>query len=436
MTTVDHLLDTLRKQVGARAADLEKQFGISRPTLTRLIAKAGERVCRMGRGPATRYALTREVHHLGTQVPVHRIDEAGRIHRNATLHLLTSFSGNHHWLEPTEGQGTFFEGLPPFAADMSPQGYIGRGFTRRNPGLELPPRVIDWHDDHRLVALSLRGEDCVGAFIIGKESLDRFLSLHEQEVDESDYPGLATASGKEQTGSSAGGEQPKFFTYSRGRHHIVKFASNDDSAAARRWRELLVCEERALASVGAVGIDVATSRWFDKEGYRFLEVERFDRIGARGRRGLLSLGAITDEYFGDRDNWTQAALRMAKAQSITPEDARRIRWLDTFGQLIGNTDRHFGNLSFFDEGPTRFRLAPVYDMLPMLFAPNGTLIVEHEFKPRPPTADTLDVWHDAARHALAYWARLAHEPALGPDFRERCARCGDTLQALVRQVPS
>ncbi len=37
--------------------------------------------------------------------------------------------------------------------------------------------------------------------------------------------------------------------------------------------------------------------------------------------------------------------------------------------LIGNTDRHFGNVTLFDryEGP--FELAPAYDMLPMLFAP-------------------------------------------------------------------
>lgn len=37
--------------------------------------------------------------------------------------------------------------------------------------------------------------------------------------------------------------------------------------------------------------------------------------------------------------------------------------------LIANTDRHFGNVTLFDryEGP--FELAPAYDLLPMLFAP-------------------------------------------------------------------
>ena len=112
-----------------------------------------------------------------------------------------------------------------------------------------------------------------------------------------------------------------------------------------------------------------------------------------------------------------------------------MRWLDVFGQLIGNTDRHFGNLSFLetDEGP--LRLAPVYDMLPMAFAPSGTTIVESPFEPAPPTAETLDVWPDAARHAHGFWTRVVDCAALGDDFRKLASRCREVLEALRERVP-
>jgi hypothetical protein len=110
-----------------------------------------------------------------------------------------------------------------------------------------------------------------------------------------------------------------------------------------------------------------------------------------------------------------------------------MRWLDAFGELIGNTDRHFGNLSFFvgEAGALSLRLAPVYDMLPMVFAPEGANVVERPFAPRPPNADNLDVWHDAARHALAYWNRVTNLDELSGEFQERCARCRDAMDALL-----
>ena len=54
---------------------------------------------------------------------------------------------------------------------------------------------------------------------------------------------------------------------------------------------------------------------------------------------------------------------------LSAEDAERIALLEAFAMLIANTDRHFGNVTLFDryEGP--FELAPAYDLLPMLFAP-------------------------------------------------------------------
>jgi hypothetical protein len=148
---------------------------------------------------------------------------------------------------------------------------------------------------------------------------------------------------------------------------------------------------------------------FDAGGLRFLEVERFDRSGARGRRGVISLRALDNEYFGSESSWTGIAPRLLAAGRIGAADERRIRWLDVFGQQL--------------------RLAPVYDMLPMTFAPSGTLLVERPFEPCPPSARTLDVWADAARHALGFWTRVIACEALSEGFRERARQCRDTLEA-------
>lgn len=435
MDALERMLGTLARLGEAQAKDLARELGVSQPTVSRLIGAAGDRVCRMGQTRATRYARTRTLPGLGTRLPIYWVRETGKVEPFGSLHLL---EGGRHWLSAPDGTGTLFEGLPPFASDMSPQGYVGRTFSARYPELELPSLLGDWSDDHRLIALARRGEDCVGHLILGDESLNRWLASGLAPTDRAAYPDLARLSAREQPGSSAGGEHPKFLTYSEGRHVLVKFVSDDEGAVARRWRELLVCESLALEVVHEAGLDAARTRWFDERGYRFLEVERFDRLGERGRRGVLSLEALDHEYIGDSGrgaSWTRVTRKLLEKKLIGPEDAGRIRWLDVFGQLIANTDRHFGNVSFLESEDGTRRLAPAYDMLPMLFAPSGTTVVDRPFEPAPPNADTLDVWADAARHAHVFWTRAIGHAALGEDFRALARQCQNALEALRERVP-
>lgn len=267
MASVEQLLSVLGRQATMRAGELALLLGVSQPTLSRLITAAGDHVLRMGRGRATHYARTRALPEPGTRLPIHRVDEAGRVRPHGVLHLLAA---GRHWLEPKEGEGEFFEGLPPFAADMSPQGYVGRSFTARYPELDLPSRISDWSDDHRLIALARRGEDCVGDLILGDESLNRFLEEEPRAVHRDSYPELARASLAGHPGASTGGEQPKFLTYADGRHVLVKFAGGDDGATARRWKDLLVCEHLVLEAVRAAGVPAASASTLDLGNYRFL----------------------------------------------------------------------------------------------------------------------------------------------------------------------
>ena len=281
----------------------------------------------------------------------------------------------------------------------------------------------------------MRGEDCVGNLMIGEESFDRFNAGKPHSYARADYPILALGALAGQPGSSAGGEHPKFAVYSEARHVLVKFAGGD-GAAADRWRDLLICEHLALEMLRGIGLTVACSEWFDLDGIRYLEVVRFDRIGRQGRRGVISLYAINGHDIVDNpDNWSRAGKRILDESSLSMNvaDADRLVWLDTFGDLIGNTDRHFGNVSFFAEEARQpmLTLAPVYDMLPMVFAPAGANLIERPFAPRPPTALNLHLWHEVANHALNYWSRLCEEERLSVDFRRISTGCRDTLAQLI-----
>jgi hypothetical protein len=215
----------------------------------------------------------------------------------------------------------------------------------------------------------------------------------------------------------------------------VKFAPEGKSAAARRWQDLLWCEWKALEMVAAAGIAAARAEYVDVRRWRFLEVDRFDRIGERGRRSVVTLGAIDDEYFGKRDSWTAAAARLqGRPYSLSPADTSHLRWLDAFGQLIGNTDRHFGNIAFFAQPDGALRLAPAYDMLPMALAPAGETVVARPFQPSPPTGDNIDVWSDAAASAERYWRAIEANEELETDVREFARAAAAAVAVLARRI--
>jgi hypothetical protein len=434
----DQLLKVIQRLQPVSAEVLCEHFKVSQQTMSRWLKALSTDICRMGRTRGATYCRTRTITTLGSQAPVHRIDEAGGLQKEGTLHFLSPAGS---WLERETGPGQYFEGRPHFAEEMRPQGYMGKGFLQRHPDLELPSNPEKWSEDQVFLALCKRGNDCTGDLILGQESLDRYLKdlyLGDKpiEVARSNYHQHVKSLLVEGAGSSAGGEQPKFAVFSNGRHVLVKFADASTGTAGQRWCDLLICEHLALEEVRAAGFDAARSDCFSLGTQCFLEVSRFDRVGPRGRRPLLSLGAIDNEYISDGGTWPQVSSRLLQGQYISREDDRRIRWLDTFGQLIGNTDRHNGNVSFFVDAPERFRLAPIYDMLPMVFAPlGGTHLVARAFEPAPPHSNNLDVWADAARHALNYWDTLIASPDLSEDFRQRCVTCRAQLAELIARVP-
>lgn len=68
---------------------------------------------------------------------------------------------------------------------------------------------------------------------------------------EIEYPVLALAAGEGDVPcSSAGGEQPKFCTFTERGHVLVKFSAPNDTPISERWRDLLFAEHLALKVLG------------------------------------------------------------------------------------------------------------------------------------------------------------------------------------------
>ena len=399
---------------------LTKALGISPATLMRRVRAERGSVVALGRGRATRYGLRREIKGLEPDIPLIRIDTSGKPHSVGQLVVLAA--DETAW----PPAGIVFKGLPPELADMQPSGYMGRAFPHQHSGLALPPRIADWSNDHVLIALARRGDDLAGNLILGSESVERWFASGPIAVTRDDYPQMAAAAtAGDPPGSSAGGERPKFGAYVDGRHTIVKFAGGDD-LAARRSRDLLNLEALALEVLSDGGVAAVDATVLETTTHTFLEVPRFDRIGERGRRAVLSLAAAHQD---PSVTWARAARGLEARGLLSPEDARRLRLYEAFAWLVANEDRHHHNVCLFPDfdgasestgaEPKRYQLAPAFDQLPMLYAlTSDGQVPERTFVPPTPSADTWDVWDEAAALARMFWRRAGARASLSPGMKE------------------
>lgn len=199
---------------------------------------------------------------------------------------------------------------------------------------------------------------------------------------------------------------------------LVKFCGALSTPVGRRWADLIVCEHLALQTVSEAGLPAAESTLVEAGGRLFLEVTRFDRVGARGRLGLISLGAVDDPLIGQRKDWSQTARALVGLRRLSRQNADHIAWLQAFGTCIANSDMHFGNLSLLHDGGRSFGLAPAYDMLPMRYAPaaDGAVNTPEWRTPAPPPF-AVSQWASARSAATQFWERVAADGRVSPDIR-------------------
>lgn len=394
---------------------LQQALSLSQPSVSRALAALGSQVVRLGQGRSSFYSL-RDTWPELPRLPLRQVDEAGRLHELGELWPLrpAGFA-----VAGADGTVRSSDGLPWWMADLRPQGFLGRAFAQQHAAaLGLPAAVNAWTDRHVLRALAAQGHDGVGNLLVGDAAREQFLAMPPPQAVPRSRRGAvfvqraAQALAGDVPGSSAGGEQPKFTAFvdtaSGPAHVIVKFSLPEANPLTQRWRDLLLAEHLTLQVLLEGGLAAARSELLDHAGQRFLQTERFDRIGPLGRRALHSLGSLDDEFNGDRSApWPVAVERLVRQRLVEPAALPAVQLLYAFGVLIANTDMHMGNLSFFSAPGQPCTLAPAYDMLPMALAPTAAGALRDTLPPlQLPACVPLATWHPALALARAWLARL------------------------------
>ncbi len=400
----------------ASGGELRELLGVSQPTVSRI---------RVGETRGRRYAARREIAGLQGPVPVTRIGADGRLESLGDLHPIHSLG---FWWSGEDSR--FFDEVPWFLHDLRPGGFLGRLVPRQHPAEGYPADVRDWSSDTLLHYLAHHGLDLSGDLVVGRASAAAVLARAVPEVAREDYPDFAAdvLSGSP-PGSSAQGEQPKFLARVDGVDRLVKFSPTLDSAVGVRISDLLRAEATALSVLAEAGIPAAEAEVHRLGGRDFLEVVRFDRLAGGGRLGLVTLEAVDLEFGGGLPGWSAAAAGLLAAGLMTSEVRHRIEVVDLFGALIANTDRHGANLSLWRDGLAVGGLAPVYDMLPMHFAPRGHEVVDAPWAPPAPRLEHARAWRSAWPLALRYWEALSGAD-LSDDFRGVASSGLAAVQAL------
>ena len=423
--------DSIRLLLGKgpmTARQLVEKTGISQPTISRALAALGDEVVRIGSGSAIRYAL-RDTTRGFVSAPVFRISDEGQIREFGTL---VPVRPNGFVMMQADGVTLHSDGLPWWLFDMRPQGYLGLAYASTYAAaLGLPANPEHWGDNEVIRALLVHGHDAIGNLLIGDLARDRFIGMPAPcPVNRAaDYPALARAAGAgEVPGSSAGGEQPKFCTYTERGHVLVKFSARDDNPVSERWRDLLLAEHLALS---VLGVETEVS---DFDGQRFLEVPRFDRVGQLGRLAVFSLRALDAEFVGDAAApWPSLVGRLVADGHVDSGAVAGAARLWAFGTLIGNTDMHAGNLSFVSRHGRPYQLAPAYDVLPMGFAPrSGGAVIDT----LPPASLSASVNGETWRESLQLAERFLALVSDCDGFSGRFSPCVEALGLHLDEAAS
>lgn len=437
MANRDHV-DKLRQLLmrgPSRTATLLAELGVSQPTFSRVWADVKDGVA-LGAGRARQYGLRRNVAGVVCPIPLFRVSEEGQVAPIGHLDLLHDGFYVLHSMQGSDYR--LFQGMPYFLRDLRPQGFLGRMEPGKNLDLELPADILRWTDEHVLKYISRRSEHAPGDLIVGNASYARYLAdaararagLIPHAERTARFPGMAEDSMQgEPPGSSAGGEQPKFTAaivreggHDKIEHVIVKFSPPVDTDSGRRWGDLLICEHLALETLVRHDIAAARTTILEAGGRVFLEVVRFDRVGLHGRRSMATFSALDGDLGMMDQNWTAVARELGRLGQLSTQDVATVEILDLYGALIGNTDKHHGNIALTWTFGQKHALLDAYDMLPMMYRPNTHgEIIQREWIPR--LGAGLELKHLPLCYVMAreFWERVMADTRISENFKQDVA---------------
>jgi hypothetical protein len=413
----------------ATSREIQAETGLSQTAVSRQLRSMRDCVIKLQGGRSPRYALTRNAFGGDDRLPLFMVDAHGN---NVSVADVRPLAHGGFFVEPRTGippvllgesGDGFYDDLPYFLSDLSPQGFLGRQIAEElaSQSDDFPPDPRHWNTSHVGRYLVSNGDDLPGNFKFGQQAHLR-VRRKPAVTTANDYPALADAvMNGVIPGSSAGGEQPKFtaFCGDRSAHVIVKFSPLGDDAVARRWRDILITEYHAAEAIHSRDAPAAEVNLLEMDGRLFLESQRFDRTGEYGRMSMVSLLSVDAEFTGIGSDWPRVMNALYRQKLVSWQHVFDAAFLWGFGRLINNTDMHLGNLSLAIDGNV-FRILPVYDMCSMGFAPKSGDVLAYNFTP--PEQISIDLGENTLLEiramAHSFWERVAADARISDEFRE------------------
>jgi hypothetical protein len=361
-----------------------------------------------------------------SEIPIRRIG------RDATAQLIGHYLPAPNALRLVEhgfpllgpGEHLVDGDLPWVLQDMAPAGYLARRFARWFPELGLGADPQLWTAAEVLKVVTERGHDLPGDLVVGDESWSRY----EQALASGSWfcPDRAWARARYEhlvsdvitdmgPPSSVGGERPKFaLRLADGAGLLVKFTPPISTLLGRRWSDLLRFEAHCLATLRSAGVPAVHAEYVALADRGYLEVERFDRLPGGGRAGVVTLFWLGASRYGEVQDPCAVVERLRAEGFVTSDVVDIVTLVHRFSAAIGNTDAHLGNyaLTVGDQG--ELSLAPLYDVLPMVFAPR------HDELPDAHLAGLTTMRHPSVAGLVAdLVARVTADPSISADLVER-----------------
>ncbi len=172
-------------------------------------------------------------------------------------------------------------------------------------------------------------------------------------------------------GSSLGGARPKATVQDTdGVLWIAKFPSKHDTVNSGAW-EMVVHE---LAKMCGLNVPEARLETFSANGATFI-VKRFDREGKR-RIHFSSAMSLLGKVDGENDSSYLDIAAFIRANGCKPKlDLIELWRRIVFSMAVNNTDDHLRNHGFVYT-PQGWRLSPLYDVNPVPYGDNLSLMVD------------------------------------------------------------
>lgn len=416
------VLAMLSQAPSLSALDLQRATGKSQASISLALTRLGGTVFKLGAARSTRYARTQAILGLDARQFVSLTGPHPDEGLFGDLHFLQG--DQLHVRGPRKCTWLCQNTLPWWLSTLRPQGFLGRQYARLRPDFPVDPD--EWSLAQTLYIAANHFHDPPGAFCIGSQtaspSTDVALARRGDAFDDlADTSALGLPAG-----SSAGGEQPKFVCRVQGSAVVVKFSPPRGTPFGERWHELLQLEHLANTVLREHGVPCAQTELVGTRHRTYLQSFRFDRIGENGKRHVVAAAPVHEAFVkAPRRHWVTTAEALVAQKLLSAEHLRSIASIYLFGQFIGNTDMHFGNLSFFVDDVTRpaFVPTPVYDMLPMVWRPgvHGGELELTPIHPQRQPAGFESQAQQARAWAIEFWQRSAQLTGLGDALREASA---------------